>query len=77
VHGHVAGAALSGGTGVENIWEQRKLEATLRKMLANAAQHSVHWTLCWAAFYTRGLIIRGINWHFAWVGNSAVIRKGM
>jgi hypothetical protein len=51
---------------VDNVWEQRKLEATLREMLENAAQHSMHWTLCWTAVYIRGLIIRGISWHFAW-----------
>ena len=27
--------------------EADKLEATLREMLENAAQHSMHWTLCW------------------------------
>jgi hypothetical protein len=46
VHGYVAGAALSGGTGVDNVWEQRKLEATLREILETAVQHSLHWTLC-------------------------------
>jgi len=66
VHGHFAGAALSGGPGVDNVSEQRKLEATLREMIETAAQHSLHWTLCWTAVYIRGLIIRDISWHFAW-----------
>jgi hypothetical protein len=40
-----------GGAGVENVWEQEKLEA--RKMLENAARHeaavpSVQWSLYWA-----------------------------
>jgi hypothetical protein len=50
-----------GGAGVENVWEQEKLEA--RKMLENAARHeaavpSAQCTLCWADPYiTRSLLV--------------------